>query len=123
MGDDLKPCPFCGGEATGYEWSDGDEMDEGEPHAQDAYCAVAVDHRDDCLLKVGEFNMWIATTEEEASRIWNTRGERTCHMERRPGTFDRSIGYLICSYCRCGFDYTEQPSACMNCGAKVTDDD
>lgn len=81
----LRNCPFCGGEATGYEWSDDDEIDEGEPHLQDAYCAVAVDHKDDCLLKVGEFYMWIAETEEEAAEIWNTRVERTCHDDGREG--------------------------------------
>ena len=121
MTEKLKPCPFCDGEAIGFEWSDDEEREEGELHADDAYCAVKANHKDDCLLKVGEFGMWIASTEEEAAEIWNTRAERKCHMKRRPATFPGSIGYLTCSFCDCGFDYTEEPFNCMNCGAKVVD--
>lgn len=112
---DLKPCPFCGGEATGYEWSDDDEIDEGEPHAQDAYCAVAVDHKDDCLLKVGEFYMWIAATEEEASKIWNTRVEHTCKMTRLMSVGRTDFVCDQCDHCTC---YTK-PNFCPTCGAKV----
>lgn len=27
MTEKLKPCPFCGGEAIGFEWSDDDECE------------------------------------------------------------------------------------------------
>lgn len=67
------------------------------------------------VAEMRKFNqMWTAIPLEEC--------QRTCHMKRRPGTIDGSIGYLTCSFCYCGFDYTEEPFHCMNCGAKVIDE-
>ena len=73
--DELKRCPFCGGKAIGYEWSDDAEIDGEEQHADYAYCSPAINHKDDCIFKIGEFGMWIAATEEEASKIWNQRAK------------------------------------------------
>lgn len=121
---ELKPCPFCGSEAAGYEWSDDDDLEEGEPHADGAYCAVKVKHKDDCLLALGEFSMWIAKTEEEAAEIWNTRSERTCHWEwsvfgSEPDTWE---GWN-CSVCgEMGDELSEIPNFCPSCGAKVIDE-
>lgn len=69
----LLPCPFCGGKAVGFEWSDDCERDEGDSHYPDAYCGVKVHHKKNCILKVGEFEKWYASTEEEATMLWNTR--------------------------------------------------
>ena len=71
--NELKPCPFCGGKVVGFEWSDYGYWEEGEPHDEDAFCDVKVDHKKDCILKLGEFNLWAANTEEEAAKLWNTR--------------------------------------------------
>ena len=72
--NELKPCPFCGGNVIGFEWSDDDYWEEGELHDEDAFCDVKVDHKKDCTLKLGEFNLWGgAHTEEEAAKLWNTR--------------------------------------------------
>ena len=130
---ELKPCPFCGGEAIGYEWSDDDEIEEGEPHRYDAYCSVKVDHKDDCVLEVGEFYCWIASTEEEAAELWNRRAERTCRMvdcgshdtcvvnrELSNGNImSMEFGYRQCS--ECGANVFDCPAVryCPNCGAKV----
>ena len=65
--EELKPCPFCGGKVVGFEWSDYGYWEEGEPHDEDAFCDVKVDHKKDCILKLGEFNLWAASTEEEAA--------------------------------------------------------
>lgn len=112
---DLLSCPFCGGEAVGFEWSDDDYRDdETEPHDTDAYCAVKVNHKENCILEVGEFYMWIATTEAEAAELWNTRVERTCHA-----VFDDSNWYKwICS--ECGQPIDRADNYCFSCGAKVT---
>lgn len=56
--NELKPCPFCGGNVIGFEWSDDDYWEEGELHDEDAFCDVKVDHKKDCILKLGEFNLW-----------------------------------------------------------------
>lgn len=77
---ELKPCPFCGGKAVGFEWSDYDYWEEGEPHDEDAFCDVKVDHKKDCILELGEFNLWAANTEEEAEKLWNTRANE-CDSE------------------------------------------
>ena len=119
----LRKCPFCGGEATGYEWSDDDEIDEGEPHLQDAYCAVAVDHKDDCLLKVGEFYVWIASTEKEAAEIWNKRVERTCKMKKARWDDGQCTWGVICSACgeKHEHEFEYSFNFCPTCGAKVVE--
>lgn len=120
MNDELKSCPFCGGEAIGFEWSDDDEVDEGERHADDAYCAVKANHKDDCLLKVGEFYMWIAATEEEAAEIWNKRAERTCHREEDQNNW----GTMYDDWCsECDEHIKQGANYCPGCGAKVVDDE
>lgn len=108
----LLPCPFCGGEATGFEWSDDDEKEEWEPHDEDAYCSVKVNHKEDCLFKIGEFGMWIASTEKEAADAWNHRVERTCHM------VDNGVE-LCCSECDWRYDYDDELRFCTGCGARV----
>lgn len=64
MGDmpDLLPCPFCGGRATGFEWSNGHE-----------WCSVVVEHDDRCIMEKGEFYAWDAESEAEAAANWNRR--------------------------------------------------
>ena len=71
--EELKPCPFCGGKVVGFEWSDEYGLCEREQHDPDAYCSVKVNHKQNCILEVGEFNLWLAPTEEEAAELWNTR--------------------------------------------------
>lgn len=84
--EELKPCPFCGGKVVGFEWSDYYSWEEGEPHDEDAFCDVKVDHKKDCILKLGEFNLWAANTEEEAAKLWNTRANERdndyCEVEQ-----------------------------------------
>lgn len=130
---ELLSCPFCGGEAVGFEWSDDSYRDdETEPHEPDAYCSVKVNHKKDCILEVGEFYSWIASTEAEAAELWNTRAERTCHPFVSP---DGAGWYAIgCSNCGHGFADNNpdkayllriskrsdiMPRYCQNCGAKV----
>jgi hypothetical protein len=106
MSEELKPCPFCGGEAVGYEWSDDAEIEEGEPHEEYACCAVKVNHGKDCLLEIGEFGMWIAYTEEEAAETWNTRYENTCHIDTPIIDWETGERDYVCSAC----GHSEDPS-------------
>lgn len=84
--NELKPCPFCGGNVIGFEWSDDDYWEEGELHDEDAFCDVKVDHKKDCILKLGEFNLWAAHTEEKVAKLWNTRANERdndyCEVEQ-----------------------------------------
>lgn len=60
---ELKPCPFCGGEAELYSGG-----------IKYVLCK-------ECLATSNDFK-----TEAEAIKAWNTRHERTCNVDRRvPG--------------------------------------
>ena len=125
VAENLLPCPFCGGEAIGFEWSDDDDREEWEPHDEDAYCSVKVNHREDCLLEIGEFDMWVASTEEAAADAWNRRAGRTCHLI--PYEVEEDTGFFDCVECdSCGFvmDVSEAAHSnfCPNCGAEVVRD-
>lgn len=95
MSEELRPCPFCGGEAAIYEplatsfWfvrcSDGDT------------CSTCGPDRE---------------TRSAAIEAWNTRAERTCRYEHIEGTWYKTS---------CGERYNGVvlPNYCPNCGAKV----
>lgn len=114
---ELKPCPFCGGEAIGFEWSDDEEIEEGEPHRYDAYCAVKVNHKDNCVLEVGEFYCWVASSEEEAAVLWNRRAEQTCLA--KPYEVDGETGFYDCIECECGEVNDVSARYCNGCGGLI----
>ena len=89
---ELKPCPFCGGEA---------ELDE--------YCGKYV------VFCKNASCSW-RKTKAEAIEAWNTRHERTC--EFMPYSEKSDDG--ICS--KCGAYMYEQDNYCPDCGARVKED-
>ena len=93
MADELKPCPFCGGEAS--------------IRIHDYYDGVRL-FMPKC--KCGAGIVAVFRTEEEAVAAWNTRAERTCHM-KQDGMF------LVCS--ECGVVLMGNPRYCSRCGARV----
>ena len=104
---ELKPCPFCGGEARLY------------PSEAGFFVGC---FNDGCAVNPssGEFvadGVWDEEQKEAAIDAWNTRAERTCRME----TEESCQNWNSCS--ECGADYyTDQPiSYCPNCGAKVVE--
>lgn len=101
--DELKPCPFCGGEAQLMEAKIGSN-----------WWTVICKHYEDCPVNPVGRNAYAA--EIDAIDAWNTRAERTCS-----GALDFD-GWFICESCGCqtkGDQYSELPHYCSNCGAKV----
>ena len=116
--DELRPCPFCGGEAHVV----------GKPH-EAVFCVGCGD--DTCLGFSGLG--WLYGTEEEAAAAWNRRAERTCRMVNC-GSHDTCVvnrelsngnivsmefGYKQCS--ECGANVFDCPTVryCPNCGSRV----
>lgn len=106
MSEDLKPCPFCGGEAEVHPSSDWNTRFSGKTFF--VWC-------DKCETRGDYYN-----SEAEAVAAWNARAERTCEMTRVkqfPGT-DCNFVCWICSVCGRTND-EHAPNYCPNCGARV----
>lgn len=113
--DELKSCPFCGGEAETHEIIDGwivscssdQNVLDGFTHMAHAY----------------------GGTEAKAIAEWNTRAERTCmFVSSRGPDYPPSCsacGYELDLY-EClwfeGGTYGYAGNYCPNCGAKVVDE-
>lgn len=107
MHSELKPCPFCGGEASNV-WI---------PYIGGGGYGNVIEC-DDCWAKTGYYD-----TEAEAIKAWNTRAERTCKGES-------DLSEWVCSECQCWIptgitpENSERVSAwnfCPHCGAKAVE--
>ena len=106
---ELKPCPVCGATKGLYILEDYHEFE------WYVFC-------DNCKTSLCNEN---AQTKEDAIETWNTRYERTCHLDKSfiaPMTID-GIQEWYCSNCDefSYFDEDEPPNYCSNCGAKVVE--
>ena len=96
---ELKPCPFCGGEASIF----GDESTD----TWNVFCGNGL-----CPAEPGTA---ICFSEREAIEAWNTRAERTCH-----NADDRKVFWFICSECGGTRKLAHMVgNYCPYCGAKV----
>ena len=109
--EELKPCPFCGGEAVvcGY------------PSEQMVYVKCR---------ECGACSFGCQANEEKAAAAWNTRAERTCQF-----FYDKKMAEYACSACgervsgsNPADEYEVTPLAvlesfevCPHCGAKVVE--
>jgi len=91
---ELKPCPFCGGEAEYGLTFAGEEV----------YC------------KKCHAAMPRISTKEQAIEAWNTRAERECRGIPKYSMNDEWYGDE-CSVC--GTVLEDYASYCWNCGARV----
>ena len=101
--DELKPCPFCGGEAEiiTYRMADNDEFCINE-----IYC-------DSCRMSM----MQPEVSEAEAAAAWNTRHEETCRVTKEHVDID---GERMTDYsCGCLNQSGWGHNYCPNCGRKV----
>lgn len=93
MSNELKQCPFCGGEAE---------------YRAAKYVRTVFKHSVVCLECFASIPP--KASEQEAIEAWNTRAERTC---KNRGS------YMGCS--ECGWYLNENARYCDGCGAKVVE--
>ena len=114
--DELRLCPFCGGEAELCEDAGGYSVD----------CTV-------CGAGIGYFGNGLPDAKGAAVAAWNRRAERTCRMvdcgshdtcvvnrELSNGNImSMEFGYKQCS--ECGANVFDCPTVryCPSCGARV----
>lgn len=103
MSEELKPCPFCGGEEI-----------YGKSEASGRVRAVCFD----CLASTG----WLAGA-DEAAAAWNRRAERTCRMVRARWDDGECVWGCRCTACGDRFTYETGTTwrYCPACGAKVVE--
>lgn len=109
---DLKPCPFCGGEA--------DVMLSQSRWGQ----SYTIHHESIGKCPAGYVGSMQFATEAEAIAAWNARAERTCRIDSTlliEGEYVPSPYYEYEMECGGGFcwDDSEPPTYCPNCGARV----
>lgn len=113
---ELKPCPFCGGEAHIIK----------QICLDNGFVSYEVSHSElNCCMKIKSDTVYHIP--EEAARAWNKRAENECmpaadvHAERH-GRWIRQDDDLesdLCSECGAAFDYPPIMFFCPICGAKM----
>lgn len=104
MSNELKPCPFCGLE---------DSPDDATAHEPWCYLRMLAENFHDL-----HYGNEIRHREEAMKKAYNTRAERTCHIN-----WDKELFCFACDSC----DHISmmvpdsRPTYCPNCGAKVVE--
>lgn len=128
MSEELKPCPFCGGEAC---------MDSGTyVIGRKTYRTAKCKCRECGVTRSAVLDIYASLDEAESKAIeaWNRRAERTCRvvaMDAAGSPPYRTGNWIYnelsdgCSECGYPFDTPNRgvPAYCPNCGAKVVRDD
>lgn len=121
MSEELKPCPFCGGEAHFMKVK----------HVIGIWYAVCCDD-EECL---GHEQSRLYTLRRLAADAWNRRAERTCRIEVERRKVSQTQTAVVKSCSECGFEFGVEkentfpfevtlnvvvpPNYCPNCGARV----
>ena len=119
-GNELKPCPFCGGEA---ELSSDYSSERGKTRW--SVWHECCEHEGESAGYGHALFPWFETpwydTEAEAIAAWNARIERTCKVIENSRKYVLSDGTELfddgCSVCN-GY-IGDGENYCANCGAKV----
>lgn len=124
---ELKPCPFCGGEARQHA-----AFARGASDMVGVY--VECDGCEACSKTA-----WGEGAQERSAAAWNRRAERTARVEEDTKRASQTQLVVTKSCSECGHCFgaethyermfegmvlneIELPSYCPNCGAKVTDE-
>lgn len=100
---ELKPCPFCGGEAIVLHWDGTDTFSVG--------CVNTF------VCHGGTHTSRAYQSEQEAAEAWNRRAELTGEW------LEDEYAYFRCSVCGYEQDQPETVTPyCPNCGAHMEDD-
>lgn len=108
MTEELKPCPFCGGEA---------ELNESE--SVFPYFSIWCKN-ENCIagaVQVKDFD------KERLVNAWNTRAERNCKMiPNGDADFAATLACSVCGNVESVYAISaDEFNYCPNCGAKVVD--
>ena len=100
MTAELKPCPFCGGEAkvNTLKWVGG-------------YTATALCKNEPNFHRLDIWDEDEAKAVERITDAWNTRAERACEAKLC------CDGFYRCT--ECGHSMLPSDNYCSDCGAKV----
>ena len=99
--NELKPCPFCGGEAVRMDLLD-------NPPFPDVIGTRYFGCRKCCVVS------FTGMTDAEAVEAWNARTERTCNY-----VWDDKSHVWRCSECGGLEPVSDSVNYCCDCGAKV----
>ena len=114
---ELKPCPFCGGEASKRLFYKGKYR---------VHCNVCDAHSGDvCDTEAEAIAAWNSRADYhgyeqaaieawESVKAWNSRAERTCQ-----NVDDHKTVWFICSVCGNQQKLSHTRSYCPHCGCKV----
>lgn len=90
--EELKPCPFCGGEAKIYD---------GDTPFNDIGCG-----KDDCPCQIASFFEYEKDgAKEEAIKAWNTRSAPSVDVEGVKTQFERTNESLLYGLKELGFEH------------------
>lgn len=125
MGDELKPCPFCGGEAMLFDAV-------GEMWACCKTCLASSRMHSDPIKAAAAWNARAAVTDEQFAMAVHDgdawQKVRTCHMSMCDEDDDDLPAYYRSYKCdACGKTHArykgDDYDYCPNCGAKVTNEE
>ena len=111
---ELKPCPFCGGEARlmSGAYRDGGYM-ENTAFVYCTECMVQTYQEHDCMPS--------NEVDDLAIEVWNRRTERTCRMTDTHWDNGQCTWGCVCSACDAHLEHEfgRYLNFCPNCGARV----
>ena len=127
MSDELKPCPFCGGEAKAFFCEKSGTYD-----VQCQQCGALPflgRKRGPSRFK----------SMDDVIAAWNRRAERTCRVEVERRKLSQTQTAVVKTCSECGFEFGVEkenafpfevtlnvvvpPSYCPNCGARIVEEE
>jgi len=114
---DLKPCPFCGGEAIMQPNGPQDHGYHGTQILCDNFSVNGHTRDNPCPMAplIGYFS-----SPESAVDAWNTRAERTCKATYEDVDARVYRGKMRFYTCECGNVFvSDQVNYCSGCGCKI----